>query len=279
VETVITIKAWRRPGYFRQVIESLSRLPRIYDYKVVISLDNCDNTAITEEHARIVAEFFAPNTYQLFKPTQNVGCAGNTRLLFEHAFNIIGADRVYHLEDDTIVSHDYLAYMSWAMNEAEKDENIFAVCPFLRNANSNMVPAMSGVDSFKFAWFEGSGGWGCPKRTWKFIEDNGGMFGIDGQANRPDVVGQQWKDTIEMVYDRGSWVWPINQFFRKRSATKHLCITPYISRTNNIGAVNGRFNPNPHWHAENMHAKIWVNNYSGPITPYSLLDSTYQYLG
>jgi hypothetical protein len=56
-------------------------------------------------------------------------------------------------------------------------------------------------------------------------------------------------------------MWAFNQYFRERSHSEHLCIFPTVSRTQNIGAVDGAFNPSPEWHAGYMKGKFWIDDY------------------
>lgn len=268
MNTVITIKAWNRPGYFHQVVKSLEGLSGIEDYEIIVSLDHASED-VQNAHIWCVQTCSNVGKYHLFKNTSPVGCAGNTKLLFDHAFEKLGATRVIHLEDDTVPAKDFLQYMDWGLDQLEADPDLFAVCPFNRAAVKRDIPVDIDLDvSFLKPWFECGGGFGFAKPTWDLITEKGGMFGAEGNTNNPTLVGNAWKYSSQIrLGDMGSWAWPMNQYFRERSETEHLCIFPTVSRTNNIGAKNGRFNPSEEWHKTNIWDPDWVGTYEDIGTP------------
>jgi hypothetical protein len=257
MKTIITIKAKSRPGYFNYVVSYLQNLPGIEEYPIVVSLDFDSQQ---EAHIRAVQACSNVANYHILKNGAPRGCAGNTRLLMEHAFETEKADYVIHLEDDTVPARDFLQYMQWGFKELTNNPELFAVCPFNRANKKFEIPCDPTVDtSYLKPWFECGGGFGIERTTWDYIQDNGGMFGAVGNTNNPDVVGLPWKYSQSiMITDDGSWAWPFNQFFRERSDTEHLCIFPTISRTNNIGAEGGRFNPSAEWHQKNIWDPVWI---------------------
>lgn len=256
---VITIKAWKRPAYFHQVVKSLEALPGIEDYKIVVSLDKSTDD-VENAHVWCVQTCSNANNYHVFKNPAPVGCAGNTRYLLEHSFDTLGAERAIHLEDDTVPAKDFLQYMEWGFDLLEADPELFAICPLNRAAAKKDIPIPPDVaTSYLKPWFECGGGFGIARSTWDLIIKKGGMFGAEGNTNNPDLVGNAWKYSSHIhISDGGSWAWPINQYFRERSETKHLCIFPSISRTNNIGAKDGRFNPSEEWHRTNIWDPDWI---------------------
>lgn len=289
---VITIKVWRRPAYFKKVMEGLKtalqfyekyRTDRIQTHGVninkvfyrhcLISIDH-SQTAIEANHIAIVSEHYKDFQdlgiqYLTFWKNEEVqGCAGNTQLILEKGFNC-DAHAVIHLEDDTVPAPDFLVYMAkkalW-MHRALVPK-YFALCPFNRIAVQDSIKTPIRLEtSYLKAWFECGGGFLLPRWSWDFINEKGGIFGAIGNANRPDLVGQAWKDSIH-VTPHGSWAWPINQYFRERSLTEHLCVFPTVSRIQNIGQLGGVFNPSTKWHKEN----IYDPNWSGIFSPETLM--------
>lgn len=261
MNTIITIKAKSRPGYFQQVVTSLQHIPGIDKIAIVVSLDH-EIDHIQDAHVNCIRACSNVDNYHVFKNKNPRGCAGNTKLLMEHAFNELDADYVIHLEDDTVPAQDFLQYMEWGYEELVKNPNLFAVCPFNRAARKDTIPGTPGLDwSYLRPWFECGGGFGMARPGWDLITSKGGMFGAVGNTNNPDLVGLQWKFSQSIqLGDDGSWAWPFNQYFRERSETEHLCIFPSVSRTNNIGAQGGRFNPSPEWHQENIWDPDWIGS-------------------
>lgn len=290
----ITIKVWRRPAYFQKVMEGLRDALRFYqDYEIrrakliggerhkvdftycMTSIDhsqqaieNSQRDIVTKHRIDLEKYGLGSSMYIVHEETQ--GCAGNTAYILNQGF-ASGADAVIHLEDDTVPAVDFLVYMArkaiW-MHETKKTK-YFAVCPFNRIAVQDSITTPINLDtSYIKAWFECGGGFLLPTWSWDHIQNLGGIFGAVGNANRPDLVGEAWKDSIH-VTDKGSWAWPINQYFRYRSLTEHLCIFPTISRVQNIGQLGGVFNPNARWHREN----IYDPNWSGTYPPNELMQS------
>jgi hypothetical protein len=259
VNTVITIKAWKRPGYFEQVIKYLDWLDGLDDIPIIIGLD-WHSQESTEAHLDIVKRMKHASNVHVLVHQQPAGCAGNTKTVLEAAFEKEGADFMMHLEDDTVPAWDYIPYMLWTYEQIKDNPLYFASCPFNRRASQHLLPVgVHPAISFTRAWFECGGGFGMPRRTWNYIQSRGGIFGADGQTNNPSLVGEPWKESV-IVHDGGSWAWPINQYFRERSDTEHLCIFPTVSRTQNIGAEEGRFNPSAKWWEDNIVDPNWAGS-------------------
>ena len=261
---LLTIKAWRRPLYFHRVLEALRSCRRINQYHILFLLDWHDQNTRTGMMYYAKRAFREKRTTgELILPPTNMGCAGATIELFRLAFEEHKADYMIHLEDDTVPGADFLEYMEWAGRELERDSNLFAVCPFNRKVMHHARPQTGDpAGSYLRAWFEAGGGCGFSKRTWDTMQDMGGMFGADGQCNSP-LVGEEWKASLSNT-PYGSWVWPINQYFRERSTDRHLCIYPIVSRTQNIGAKEGRFNPDPTFHAQRIYDDTWIGATASP---------------
>ncbi len=276
MKIVLTIKAWNRPDYFAEVMDGLDKcLQRVgVSIPTLISFDAAPMDVTNKMVECVKSHPSIAQSCMLFKNENTAGCAGNTFLLLNRAFNEEDADYVIHLEDDTVPAGDFLEWMLWAYSELEKNPLYFAACPFNRAAVADTVPPGGLGDAYHKAWFECGGGFGIPRRTWNFIESKGGMFGAVGRTNSHDLVGHEWKQSIHQTW-KGSWAWPFNQFFRERSETEHLCIFPTFSRTQNIGCENGLFNPSAAWHEQNIKSNDWVGNMELPEDlVYSLDTST-----
>lgn len=283
----IAIKVWRRPAYFKKVMEGLTTAMQFYQQyeafiekrdgperdRVIytgceISIDH-SQIAIEASHIEIIANYrqdlknFGMYSVLFYKHDKVQGCAGNTKYILRKGFELNNLDAVIHLEDDTVPAADFLIYMAkkylWMHRQ---DLSYFAICPFNRIAVQDSIKCNIDLQtSYIKAWFECGGGFLLPRYSWELIEDRGGIFGAIGNANRPDLVGEAWKDSIH-VTPHGSWAWPINQYFRKRSLTEHLCVFPAISRIQNIGQLGGVFNPSSKWHKENIYDPNWSGLYS-----------------
>lgn len=292
VTVAITIKAWRRPAYFKRVVEGLAKaLDFFYKFReeetradlmfhgyptkgvvfkyLIVSLDYAPE-AIVDAQSDILEPLIAAcnrnhiHNKIVMQPT-TLGCAGNTEFVLTQGFNA-GSDAVIHLEDDTVPALDFLVYLAkkllYISTIGARARDYFAICPFNRTTARDKIPCDIILEnSYTKAWFECGGGFLMPRKTWDLIIAEGGMFGAVGNANRPDLVGLPWKESI-LVTDKGSWAWPMNQYFRQRSLTEHLCIFPAISRVQNIGQLGGVFNPSARWHKENILDPNWAGTYS-----------------
>lgn len=128
-EKVITLTAYRRPEYTRQVLDALSRCDGIDDYRVLIHLEpgNSEVRQVIQE-ARLAQKTLVENSDRL-------GCGGNTYCALHHGFQL--AEFVIHLEDDTVPARDCLRFFEWANLRYREDHTVLSVTAYSKTVPSS----------------------------------------------------------------------------------------------------------------------------------------------
>ena len=108
---VITIKAWRRPDYYQQVISALEKCPGIDDYIIYTVVDHTDpQYGFLSKHT-YVGNKSRLNIFTI--PAQTpLGCAGATRMCLEVGFN--GTDNNFIIHSKTTPSPQETSSSSWS---------------------------------------------------------------------------------------------------------------------------------------------------------------------
>jgi len=251
MKKIITVKLWNRPPYVKKLVDSLENLKGIDNYKVIFSVDKSG-----ENETKIIKHILKNSKLdkEIYYHKTNLGCAGNTRFCLDKGFES-DVDYVIHLEDDTIPAKDYLKFMEWGYEKSKSDKNIFAVCPFVRK-DYNKVPLnkMDVNKCFERSWFETGGGFGITRISWLDILDKGNIYGVLMPGNNR-LSGEEWKKSC-VIDDKGTYGWPMNMYFKENK----LCLYPEVSRVQNIGELNGKFNPSASWHQQHVYDEKWIMN-------------------
>lgn len=136
---VITMTAWRRPEYTRQVIDSLKNCIGFEEYVLLPTI---------EPGYQDVSELFAniPNCDVVINDTR-LGCATNTLKALQRGFEI--SDFVIHLEDDTVPGVDSLKYLEWAYNTYKDDKQVFSVTAYNRIRDIDKIDPQNYFTSYR----------------------------------------------------------------------------------------------------------------------------------
>jgi hypothetical protein len=264
MKSLITIKAWRRPKMLGTVLSNLAKCYGVENHDIFISIDDYRGGELDEEFDH---EIFKSGIVKKSRSVStvhqggNLGCAGNTLSCFERAFKYGDVDYMMHLEDDTVPAIDYIKFMEWAYSFIGEHLGVFCVCPFLRTAHqrSNDIQVnYSDISKVtKRPFFDPAGGLGIRKEEYKIIENAGGLNGVSIKKADDDLNGKEWVDDVikngGKLTLRGSWAW----YFRKMFAYNSMVLYPYINRVQNIGDIDGKWNPNPAWHRKNIYNDKW----------------------
>lgn len=247
MNNVITIKAFRRPFYLSRLLASMEKCG-IGDRKIFLSIDKHGKD--TDLMFKVYKQSSLKNQI-ILDIHDKYGCAGNMKHCFEWAFKDNKYDEMIHLEEDVIIAGDYFKWMNWALDYMNKNNNIFAVCPAIRKCNGGSTGELT--DNIISKNFECCGGFGINRREWDYIESLGGIFGVIGRiSNWPP---EKWKNVMKINKD-GSWAWPFRCYFLRDKK----CLSPCISRANNIGEENGRFNISKDWHNKMIFDDNWIGS-------------------
>lgn len=230
---VITMTAWRRPDYFSQVIQSIENAEGFADYHLIVSIDGGYWYEATEM-IRILRESTIED-YTISIPNKNLGCAGNTYYVLSKGFE--KADRVIHLEDDTILHPQALKWFEENLSKYEDDERIFSISGYVNGElNSNSLDGdwtesnIVGLRDDFNCW-----GWATWRRVWDGMKEN--LFGIvwkEGFNEHNCGYGEDFLNCV-MKDDKGSWAWVMRKYWRKN----RFEIAPHTSFMQNIGLERG----------------------------------------
>jgi hypothetical protein len=192
---VITITAYRRLEYTRQVVEALSRCAGIDDYLVLFHLEP-GYPEITE----LASSAPLANKRIVLNETR-LGCTANTYEALDHGFRI--ADFVVHIEDDCVPSRDCLRYFEWARHAYRDDPAVFTVTSYSRgipppekyfavHRDSWFIPW--GMGTWSDRWTEMRDRWGFgEEKSWDLCVNDmrGGRVQIQPHLARTQNIGAE----------------------------------------------------------------------------------------
>jgi len=218
---VITMTAYKRPEYTKRVLDGLKNCEGIKEFVLMPHVEPGNEEVIE----MIKAVDFMECDYSINNIRWDIN--ENTFRALTHGFQ--ESDFVIHIEDDTVPSPDFLAYMYQMKTLYEVDKDVLTICAY------NKYP-MEKIDQkdyhmcFRKKWFT-PWGWGTWKDRWeKFIE--------------PD-----WHKNG----DKLSWDEYMNHVLRGEKDE----VRPMLGRTQNIGAEGGRFDKD---HAKDQFNKVWAGD-------------------
>ncbi len=140
--TAILILVYNRVKYFKQCITALQALPEFHRYKVVISQDGDD---LQMANAVDEAKAFSPNLVHLrhahpHKPFEEAGVlffiASHYKFALDSVFSM-GLSHVIVLEDDLLVSPDFLRMFEALAPVLDNDSSIMCISSFNDNGFSH----------------------------------------------------------------------------------------------------------------------------------------------
>lgn len=265
MKSVICIKAWNRLNMLDKTLTNLSKCFNIEKYDIIITIDGPNDNKKIKKFNKVINDNNISKINKNIKThyqNKNIGCAGNMRFCFDVSFKEY--DFMIHLEDDSIPGKDLLLFMEWCFDYLKEEQNIFAVCPFMRKKRYKNIHKDVSLknDLYEVNFhniFDPAGGFGMTKEQWLEIKKDRGIFGVIGQCGGK-LKGKEWlKNLLKgggRITDKGSWAWPFIQYY---IGTKKV-IYPKINRSQNIGDKHGLFNPNSNWHKEVIKNDNWVGN-------------------
>lgn len=253
---IITIAAWKRPNYFRQVIKSLEQADKVDEYSIWVSVDG--GHPDKQKMMNNIAKNSKLNI-EMFLQKQNFGCAKNTWKILETGFKYSEQDYIIHLEDDIVVAKDFITFMEAALLHYKDNPRVFSVGASSENKKVHTDPEVAkhvNRKQFFSCW-----GWGTWRRIWDEVSP--GWFGIHWNSKRDNTKqppqGEEFLKVIRKS-DKGSWAWPMNSYWRK----DRWEVRPGIGRIFNIGRDNTTFGNANVWDSKHS-TKKWMGNLELPI--------------
>lgn len=251
---IINLIAWKRPYYFKEVVEALEKCEGVERFSINLFVDG-GHPSKTKEQVSIFMDSSLSNLkHEIYAHLENLGCAGNAGYAFNTSFKQ-GCDAIITLEDDTVPSKDYLIFMEWALNKFKDDKDVFSVTGYIPRFKKDFSDEGVKNAYCKDKYF-GCYGWGTWRRIYDEIKSD--WFGISWKrgVSGHDKYGKEFMDIVN-VKPTGSWAWPMNNFWRKG----RFHIWPDVSRIQNIGVEDGSF-----VHKINLSLEYWSETHTDKKT-------------
>lgn len=230
----IVIFIYNRPDHLKKTLENLKQCKGFTDSPVIVYADGAKNEDEykTVKITRDTAKKILGNHAEYHFSKTNKGLSNS---IIQGVTNTIGQyKQVIVIEDDLIVTPNFLSYMNEALTRYEKDNLVYQVSGYQFN-----VPEFTGKNSAVFLPLTVSWGWATWERAWLDFDPNAKdwekvlsnkdlrkRFNFDGVYNYSGMLVNQ------MIGLRDSWAirwyWSV---FNKKGIT----IFPPYSLVNNTG--------------------------------------------
>ena len=242
----LSMTAWRRPQYFEEVLESMVNAGAASISRIIISIDA--GYAEEQDAMRSIAERLLPNA-KVVCQEENLGCAGNTFYALNAAFEDEDVEAVIHLEDDTLVHHQFFEYMREALPRYADNPRIWSIGGYNNGKFQHSITEDWGGNNVGLHDRFTCWGWATYRRVWEEVKDD--WFGIkfvgafdpaiydDVQNFHAARLGGVRNETGKLINSPdGSWAHPFNSYWRVLEPNRFE-ITPDESLVQNIGEFNG----------------------------------------
>ncbi len=240
MKKVIAMTACNRIDYTNKVLNSLANCIGIEDWIFLPRVEPIENKVV-----EAICGFNACETI----PTINerrLGHTLNTHLALREGFS--NGEYVILIEDDTLLSQDFLLFHEFCINKFKDDKSVFTICAgHYRNPNEKINPE----DYLTFErqhWFSNQG-WGTWIDRW---EEDGGM---STTWENPELI---LGSIYQVQYKYGGWDGLLNKHIRGNRCE----IIPTMSRVQNIGATGGVHSISPEDHFQRIRVKDWAGEYN-----------------
>ena len=230
----LSMAAWRRPQYFEEVLESMVNAGAASISRIIISIDG--GYAEEQKAMLSIAERLLPNA-KVVCHEENLGCAGNTFYALNAAFEDEDVEAVIHLEDDTLVHHQFFEFMREALPRYADHPRIWSIGGFNNGKNNFALTEDWGSNNVGLHDNFACWGWATWRRVWDEVKD--GWFGIHWIDDEYPgyVLGDEFMATIVKT-PKGSWAHPFNSYWRVLEPNRFQ-IKPDESLVQNIGKEKG----------------------------------------
>jgi hypothetical protein len=216
---------YNRPEYSKRCVEYLQRVRGIKDVRLFFQIDRSDKTHQIKE---IIQEAnFKHCTINVHQSRVRIGENKKSAMAygFEHS------DEVILVEDDVIVSYDFLEYFEKMFKNFEESDNIFNILAF-NKLDSNDINKAFLKTIYKTTIPLLCGCWGIWRRSWdKLVENN--------------------------------WTGKDVSFWEIYDDLLAYSISPKVPRMKNIGEISSTGKPCIA-HKETIESKYWSNDFDIP---------------
>jgi hypothetical protein len=231
----ISISLFNRPNYTKQVLNALEKCTGVEEYHIFIRAEPGESQEV-KDTISIAHEFSHPNK-RLIVNTKKLGCGINIWSCLDFAFSETNTDFHIHFEDDIVPSRDCLKYFEWT-NQYYKNNNDVAVLTCYSKISNTVIS-----DEIKNAvktirWFI-PWGWGLWRDTWE------------------KTLKTELFNRITQSKTYLSWDGHTNNILKDKNLLMGL---PILSRSQNIGALNGVHCPGEEFHKKRQWTELFVDD-------------------
>ena len=190
----IAIFAYNRSSHLVKTINSLSKCYGFGEGPIVVYIDGPKNEKDKVKIAKVknVAYELLGNYAEIKCRPFNIGLAKSITSGIQEQLDIY--NHIIVLEDDLILSQNFLVFMSYALQHYSNDERVFQISGF-----SYDVPAFSSSNTAFFMPFTTTWGWGTWSRAWKAYDP----LAKDWQVLANNIALRK-KFNLDGVYDYAS---------------------------------------------------------------------------
>lgn len=236
----ITLFVYNRPWHTQKVLDALAENEEAKDSILYIFCDGAKDDASAEVLKNIDEVADVVENENRFKRTivkngkSNKGLANS---IIDGVSEIVNRyDKVIVLEDDIVVSKQFLSYMNWALNTYSDDESVANISGFTFNLKIDRKLVKH--DSFFLCAAE-CWGWATWKRAWKYFEPNGQIL-LDA-INKKKLLDEfdcngNWNNSkmlLEQMNGKNNSWWI--RWYASCLCNQLLTLYPIKSFTQNIG--------------------------------------------
>lgn len=207
----IAFTAYNRVGYLARVLESWSNVRGMEDWFFYFSIDPSNKSdIIANMFSQFIVDHKLPYAQVVVNP-HKYGVLHHPWVAFENLFSS-GSEFVMRVEDDLLVSDDFLEYTDWARHTFQLHDEVAAVVGY--------VDDYYGSESDVFVQPKFSPwNWGTWKDRWDFIIRDTWDHDYSTYNGRPGF--------------QAGWDWNLDT--RVFPARGKSCVYPAQSRVQNIG--------------------------------------------
>lgn len=216
---------YRRADYLETVIDSLFSSIKYCNIdssksKLYVSIDYFDN-----DIPNIIKNIdWIPIKFIINNPS--IGCNANTKQAI--MMSLEENDATIHLEDDTVLSKDGLAFFIDNLDCYHDDPRIISISGYNKTSSLDELNLKDVAEQKHFTC------WGCSFWKHKF-----------------EVFKKNWTPHCNRENNSSSWDTHIDENIFQKDSMNFYQIKPIISRIQNIGAIDGTWVPSESFHVEN----------------------------
>lgn len=209
----VAFTAYNRVGYLARVLNSWKTVRGLDDWFFYFSVDPSPRSDAIVNLFTQFAHDMGLSKYQIVVNDRKKGVLHHPWVVFDHLFSN-GFDFVVRVEDDLLVSDDFLEYMEWSRTEFRDEKDIAAVVGYISDVNGGTNEV---IIRPKFSPWN----WGIWKDRWETYIRDTWDHDYSTFNGRPGL--------------QSGWDWNLDT--RVLPSLGKSCVYPAHSRVQNIGQM------------------------------------------